>query len=126
MLRSVTGHDDVLARRLPAGSDLRFADLVSSLRVEAEARFGLRRCQLLQASVDRTAALLRTATKDYERHVLAWYALGRVTEARSARETIRSYERALAAETARLQRATAARRKRQLPTGILAASRPIS
>ena len=33
---------------------------------------------------------LRQAIKHYERHVLAWYALGRVTEARSARAAITS------------------------------------
>jgi hypothetical protein len=125
MLQSVTRRDAVLARLVPAGSDFRFADLVSSLRVEAEARYGLRRCQLLQATVDRTAALLRAATKNYERNVLAWYALGRVTEARSARQEIVSYQRALAAETMRLQRATAVRRKRQLPGGTLAGAGPM-
>lgn len=44
---------------------------------------------------DHTAALLRGATKHYERHVIAWYALGRVADARAARERIRALERAL-------------------------------
>ena len=30
------------------------------------------------------SALLRARTRHYERHVLAWYALGRVPEARAA------------------------------------------
>jgi putative two-component system hydrogenase maturation factor HypX/HoxX len=42
---------------------------------------------------------VRRATRYYERHVLAWYALGRVTEARQAREAIASGEPAAAATT---------------------------
>lgn len=34
------------------------------------------------------ATQLRTAVKDYERHVLAWYALGRSADAQAARNTI--------------------------------------
>jgi hypothetical protein len=45
-----------------------------------------------------TAALLRRATKHYERHVLAWYALGRPGDASVARETIARYRRQLSAE----------------------------
>jgi hypothetical protein len=41
------------------------------------------------------AALMRQATKHYERHVLAWHALGRVGHARVARQTIAGYRRAL-------------------------------
>jgi hypothetical protein len=41
------------------------------------------------------AELVRQAIKHYERHVLAWYALGRVGQARLARETIAGYRRAL-------------------------------
>jgi hypothetical protein len=41
------------------------------------------------------AELLRQAIKHYERHVLAWYALGRIGQARLARETIAGYRRAL-------------------------------
>jgi putative two-component system protein, hydrogenase maturation factor HypX/HoxX len=37
---------------------------------------------------------LRTAVKDYERHVLAWYALGRYADAQAARETIARRRRA--------------------------------
>lgn len=36
------------------------------------------------------ATALRASVKHYERHVLAWYALGRVTEARAARDAIAS------------------------------------
>jgi hypothetical protein len=35
-----------------------------------------------------TASARRESIKHYERHVLAWYALGRVDEARSARAAI--------------------------------------
>jgi hypothetical protein len=34
----------------------------------------------------------------YERHVLAWLALGRLGDVRSAREAIAQYQRAVAAE----------------------------
>jgi hypothetical protein len=59
------------------------------------------------------AALLREATKHYEQHVIAWYALGRVTEARSARETIMNYRRALVAESAHNRLASLANRPRR-------------
>jgi hypothetical protein len=85
------------------GAD-RLADLLSSPRVEAEAnardgqanaRDGVRRIEI---QLDRADALLRDAIKYYERHVLAWYALGRLTQARSAREAIVNHRRALVAE----------------------------
>jgi hypothetical protein len=38
-------------------------------------------------------ALLRARTKYYERHVLAWYALGRVPEARAAWAAVRELRR---------------------------------
>lgn len=40
------------------------------------------------------SALLRARTKYYERHVLAWYALGRVHDARAARDAVRELRRA--------------------------------
>ena len=40
------------------------------------------------------ADLMQQAIKHYERHVLAWYALGRVAQARLARETLAGYRRA--------------------------------
>ena len=55
----------------------------------------LRRRQPARRQWDDTAALLRRATKHYERHVIAWYALGRVADARIARERIRTLELAM-------------------------------
>ena len=46
---------------------------------------------------DRAAARLGDAVLRYERHVLAWYALGRHAEARAARAAIVGYEQALVA-----------------------------
>ncbi len=37
---------------------------------------------------------LRMAVRDYERHVLAWYALGRSADARAARDAINRRRRA--------------------------------
>jgi hypothetical protein len=54
-----------------------------------------RRLEPEHQSREHTAALLRGATKHYERHVLAWYALGRVSDARAARERIRALECAM-------------------------------
>jgi hypothetical protein len=39
-------------------------------------------------SADDAGGDLRAAIRHYEQHVIAWYALGRVTEARSARDAI--------------------------------------
>jgi hypothetical protein len=89
--------NEALEKLLPAESARRFADLRSSLRA-ANARCCPRRIELRHASPDRPAARLTEATKYYERHVLAWYALGRVAQARSAREAIVRYQRALVAE----------------------------
>lgn len=58
-----------------------------------------------QTTVDRTDTVLsarhrlRAATRYYQRHVLAWYALGRIGEARRARDAIASCQRALAEAT---------------------------
>jgi hypothetical protein len=60
-----------------------------------------RRHNLRQGSVDRAAARHRAAVKYYEHHVLAWYALDRVTEARAATQAIVRYRRVLAAEATR-------------------------
>jgi putative two-component system hydrogenase maturation factor HypX/HoxX len=46
---------------------------------------------------DDLLARLAAATKHYERHVLAWYALGRWAEARAARETVVRCQQALGA-----------------------------
>jgi hypothetical protein len=89
--------NDALEKLMPAASARRFADLRSSLR-EANARHGPRRIKRQPGSLDRAATPLREATKHYERHVLAWYALGRQAEARSAHEAIVHYRQALAPE----------------------------
>ena len=39
-------------------------------------------------SADHAAARLRAATRHYEQHVIAWHALGRLSEARAARDAI--------------------------------------
>lgn len=46
---------------------------------------------------DRAAVRLGEAVLRYERHVLAWYALGRHAEARAARAAVVGYEQALLA-----------------------------
>ena len=53
----------------------------------------------------RTQAALRAQTGYYERHVLAWYALGRVREARAAWAAVSALRRRLAdAELTHLRR----------------------
>jgi putative two-component system protein, hydrogenase maturation factor HypX/HoxX len=47
-------------------------------------------CVVEPRAVSTAGATLRQTVKHYERHVLAWYALGRVAEARSARAAIAS------------------------------------
>jgi hypothetical protein len=90
--------NDALHKLLRAGSACRFDDLRSSLR-EATARRGPNRTQVQHGSLTPAAARLRAATRYHEQHVLAWYALGRVTEARSAREAILHYRQAPTPET---------------------------
>jgi putative two-component system protein, hydrogenase maturation factor HypX/HoxX len=51
-----------------------------------------------------TPERLHAAIRYYERHVISWYALGRVAEARRAREAIRSCRRALTEETGERRR----------------------
>jgi hypothetical protein len=91
--------NDALEKLLPAHSARRFAALRSSLR-EAQARSGPRRTEPQHGSLGPLAAPLREATKYYERHVLAWYALGRVAEAQAAREAIMHHQLTLTAEPA--------------------------
>jgi hypothetical protein len=67
-------------------------------RGEATARQRLRRVARHRKPPDDAAVRLSEATKYYERHVLSWYALGRVHEARSARAAILRCRRALPAE----------------------------
>jgi hypothetical protein len=78
---------DTLPQLLPPEAARRFDDLRSALR-EAKAGRAPHRTQLQHGSLTPADARLRAATRYYEQHVLAWYALGRVSEARSAREAI--------------------------------------
>ena len=90
---------NAVEKLLAAGSARGFADLLSSHHAGADAGCGVRWIELRHAEFGRAAARLREATERYERHVLAWYALGRVADARSAHEAIVHYRRASAAET---------------------------
>jgi hypothetical protein len=87
----------------------RFASLRASLREANRPNGGARRPQTELASLSHAAARLKDAMTYYEQHVLAWYALGRITETRSAREAITRCREALAAESA----PNASRRSRQ-------------
>jgi hypothetical protein len=49
-------------------------------------------------SADHTAARLRAATRYYEQHVIAWHALGHLSEARAARDHIAHYRQKRDAE----------------------------
>jgi len=50
------------------------------------------------SSAYHAAARLRAATRYYEQHVIAWYALGRLSEARAARDAIARYRQTAAAD----------------------------
>lgn len=84
-----------LEKLMPAERARRFADLQTSLRA-AKAHHHARPIASRSPSAGRATTPLREATKHYERHVLAWYALGRHTEARSAHQAIVQYRQALA------------------------------
>jgi hypothetical protein len=87
-----------LQKVMRAESARRFADLRTILR-EASAGHAPRRSGPQHDSRGGAAARLKQAARYYEQHVLAWYALGRVSEARSARAAIERCREALAAET---------------------------
>jgi tetratricopeptide (TPR) repeat protein len=89
---------DALEKQEWAASVGGFTELLSSSRYAADARYGLGWIELQQGSLDRAAALFREATQYNERHANAWYALGRLAEARSVPEAIAHYRRAVAAE----------------------------
>lgn len=89
---------DALEKQQWAASVGGFTELLSSPRYAADARYGLGWIELQQGSLDRAAALFQEATQYNERHANAWYALGRLTEARSVPEAIADYRRAVAAE----------------------------
>jgi hypothetical protein len=90
--------NSALDKLLPAESARRFADLRATLR-EASAGHAPRRNEPQHDSRGGAAARLKQAAWYYEQHVLAWYALGRVSEARSARAAIEACREALTAET---------------------------
>ena len=89
---------DALEKQQWAASVGGFTELLSSPRYAADARYGLGWIELQQGSMDRAGALFREATQYNERHANAWYALGRLAEARSMPEAIADYRRAVAAE----------------------------
>jgi len=89
-------NDDDLYNLMPAERARRFADLRASLR-EAK-RATARRSEIEPDSLTPAAARLQAATRYYEQHVLAWYALGRVSEARAARQAITRCREGLSAE----------------------------
>ena len=66
-----------------------------------------------------TPERLHAAIRYYERHVISWYALGRVDEACRARDAIRSYRRALAEDT---EAQEIVKRKREPGTDMLASA----
>ena len=63
-------------------------DILDAPPTQASARMTLRRIGVRRGSADQAAARLRAATRYYEQHVIAWHALGRLTDARTAREAI--------------------------------------
>jgi hypothetical protein len=82
---------EAVEKLLGADGARRFADLRSALRDATQPhgpRHSPRRNEPQHAALAPAAARFNDATKYYERHVLAWYALGRVSEARSARQAI--------------------------------------
>ena len=54
------------------------------------------------SSAGHAAADLRAATRYYEQHVIAWHALGRLSEARAARDDIARYQQKLGAQLRRI------------------------
>jgi hypothetical protein len=93
--------NDALPKLMRADSARRFASLRAALREANRANGDARRPQTEPGSHGHAAARLKHATMYYEQHVLAWYALGRITEARSAREAIARCRQAVAAESIR-------------------------
>jgi hypothetical protein len=92
-------NDDGRYEPMRAESARRFADLRATLR---EAKYATARCPPTKPdSLTPAAARWQAATRYYEQHVLAWYALGRVSEARAAREAIAHYRKAVTAEDRR-------------------------
>ena len=63
-------------------------DTIEIPRAPAPAGIARRAAGSPRRSTDHETARLRAATRHYEQHVIAWYALGRVAEARVARDAI--------------------------------------
>jgi hypothetical protein len=90
--------DDALHKLMRADSARRFADFRATLRDASQAHRSAPRPPADPGSLSHAAARLEDATTHYEQHVLAWYALGRVTQARAAHDAITRCREALAAE----------------------------
>jgi hypothetical protein len=73
-------------------------DTLHAPHAQAHARDVLLRIGAQPTSAHLMAAGLRAATRYYEQHVIAWHALGRLSEARVAREDIAHYSQKLDAE----------------------------
>jgi hypothetical protein len=106
--------NDALEKLLRAENARRFDDLRSSLS-DAIARHAPHSTQLQRGSPSPADVRSRAGTRYYEQHVLAWYALGRITEARSACAAMLHGRQALAAET---------RHTAKCPTGQRTAATP--
>ena len=73
-------------------------DTLHAPHAQAPGRDVLRGIGPQSGSADHAAARLRAATRYYEQHVIAWHALGRLSEARAARDDIARYRQELGAE----------------------------
>ena len=73
-------------------------DTLQAPHPQAPARDVLRGIGAQPESADHAAERLRAATRHYEQHVIAWHALGRLSEARAARDDIAHYRQKLEAE----------------------------
>jgi hypothetical protein len=91
-------HDHGIYELMPAERACRYANLRATLRQVNRAHDRAQRPHTEPASLSPAAARLKEATKHYQQHVLAWYALSRVNDAHAAREAITHCQLALAAE----------------------------
>ena len=73
-------------------------DTLRAPHPQAHARDVMRGIGPQPGSADHPAARLRAATRDYEQHVIAWHALGRLSEARAARAAIAQHRQKLGAQ----------------------------
>jgi hypothetical protein len=74
-------------------------DTLHAPHARAYARAALRGIDPQPGSAYHAAERLRAATRHYEQHVIAWHALGRLSEARAARDDIAHYRQKLASAT---------------------------